>query len=76
VRGVNLTDDELWRAIAQNTESMSTFIQQQLELNARPGGSQTMLANSYARRISLLERQYRIYTAELRRRYVSSKQSA
>jgi hypothetical protein len=63
---LNLTDDELWRAIARNTEILSALIYQQLEMDRRPDGVQTMLD---ARTIYALERQYRIYTTELRRRY-------
>ena len=69
VRLVNLTDDELWRAIAHNTETLSALIDQQLEMNRHPGGVQTVLAHSNAQTVSALERQYRTYTAELRRRY-------
>jgi len=63
----NLTDEQLWRAITQNTEALSALIQQQLKTNRRPRRLQTILA--YARRIDALERQYRIYSTELRRRY-------
>jgi hypothetical protein len=31
---VNLTDDELWRGIAQNTNAISVLIHQQFELDA------------------------------------------
>ena len=62
-------DDELWRAIAHNTETLSALIDQQLEMNRHPGGVQTVLAHSNAQTVSALERQYRTYTAELRRRY-------
>jgi hypothetical protein len=64
---VNLTDDELWRAVAHNTEALSALIQQQLKMNGRPKRRQTIVA--YARTINALERQYRIYSAELRRRH-------
>jgi hypothetical protein len=64
---VNLTDDELWRAIHKNTETLSVLVQQQLELNGRPGRLQTMLAHGQT--IDALERQYRIYSAELLRRH-------
>ena len=30
---VNLTDEQLWRAIAQNTNAMTALIHQQLELD-------------------------------------------
>jgi hypothetical protein len=33
MRCAKLTDDELWRAIAQNTEGMSALLDQQPELN-------------------------------------------
>ena len=61
-----LTDDELWRGIAKNTDTLSGLIQQQLESNGRPGQLKTMLA--YGLTIDALERQYRIYSAELLRR--------
>lgn len=65
---VNLTDDELWRAIVHNTDAMSSVLRQQLELNRRPEGLQAILLHATAQTISALERQYRIYSAELRRR--------
>jgi hypothetical protein len=65
----NLTDDELLRAIAQNTETLSILLDQQLESNKPPGGSPTMPMHSNGRSIDALERQYRIYSAELRRRH-------
>ena len=64
---VKLTDDELWRGIAHNTEALSALIQQQLKMNGRPGRLQTMVAR--AQTIDALERQYRTYSAELRRRH-------
>ena len=63
---VNLTDDELWRGIAKNTETLSALIRHQLESNGRPGQLKTMLAHGLT--IDALERQYRIYSAELLRR--------
>ena len=63
----NLSDDELWRAIHKNTETLSALIQQQLESNGRPGRLKTMLAHGLT--IDALERQYRIYSAELLRRH-------
>jgi hypothetical protein len=62
-----LTDDELWRGIAKNTETLSALVQQQLKSNGRPGRLKTMLA--YGLTIDALERQYRIYSAELLRRH-------
>ena len=56
-----LTDDELWRAIAQNTEAMSTLARRQLNLKA---------ANACAIHPGVkADRRYREYAAELRRRY-------
>jgi hypothetical protein len=63
----NLTDEQLWQAIAHNTGALSALIEQQLKTNGRPRRLKTILA--YARTVDALERQYRIYSAELRRRY-------
>jgi hypothetical protein len=71
----NLNDEQLWRGIAQNTGALSALIEQQLKTNRRPRRLRTILA--YARTIDALERQYRIYSAELRRRYsLESEESA
>jgi hypothetical protein len=65
-----LTDDELWRGIAQNTEAMSALARRQLKLNAanacaiHPGVRADLI--HLANRI---DRRYREYAAELRRRY-------
>jgi hypothetical protein len=77
----NLTDEQLWRAIAQNTNAMTALIHQQLELAAVTTISdsirQAKLRESNAERIGKLERNYREYTAELRRRYsLESEKSA
>jgi hypothetical protein len=77
----NLTDEQLWRAIAQNTNAMTALIHQQLELAAVTTISdsirQAKLRESNAERIGKLERNYREYTAELRRRYsLDSEESA
>ena len=70
---VNLTDDELWRAIARNTTVMSMLVYRRLELdvgNARDDViDRAQLMQSNLETISKLERKYREYTAELRRRY-------
>jgi hypothetical protein len=64
-----LSDDELWRAISQNTEAMSDLVHQMsgLKTGSMTGTLTKRVANT--RTINALERQYRIYTAELRRRY-------
>ena len=71
---VNLTDEQLFRAIAQNTNAMTALIHQQLELDPAVNTlsdtiRQARLRESNAERIGKLERNYREYTAELRRRY-------
>jgi hypothetical protein len=69
----NLTDEQLWRRIARNTNAMTALIHQQLELAAVSAISeairQAKLKESNTERIGKLERNYREYTAELRRRY-------
>jgi hypothetical protein len=69
----NLTDEQLWRRIARNTNAMTALIHQQLELTAVNTISeairQAKLKESNTERIGKLERNYREYTAELRRRY-------
>jgi len=69
----NLSDEQLWRAIAQNTNAMTALIHQQLELAAvntiTDSIRQAKLRESNAERIGKLARNYREYTAELRRRY-------
>ena len=65
----DLTDDELWRAISQNTEAMSDLIHQMSELKTGSKAGARTRRVSNAQTINTLERQYRTYTAELRRRY-------
>ena len=69
----NASDEQLWRAIAQNTNAMTALINQQLELAAVHTISdsirQAKLRESNAERIGKLARNYQEYTAELRRRY-------
>src|SRR5713101_1950320 len=70
---VNLTDDELWQAIAHNTTAMSALVYRRLELDAGNTRNDVIhraqLMQSNAETISKLERKYREYTDELRRRY-------
>ena len=61
---VNLTDDELWRRIAQNTTLISALVYRRIDIIHR-----AQLMQSNAETVSNLERNYREYTAELRRRY-------
>src|ERR1700740_3699265 len=70
---VNLTDDELWQAIAHNTTAMSALVYRRLG----PGAGKTrkecfdwdQVMQPNLETISKLERKYRQYTDELRRRY-------
>ncbi len=70
---VNLTDDGLWRAIAQNTNAMSALVYRRLELDVGNTRNDVInrarLMQTNAETISKLEDNYREYTAELRRRY-------
>jgi hypothetical protein len=72
VQGVNLTDEELWRAIAENTNAMSTLVQEQLGLDEyipNDPEKRVELMRSHLQTINKYEREYQEYTAELRRRY-------
>jgi len=69
MQSVNLTDDQLWRAIAQNTNAMTALIHQQLELDPAVNTLSDTIRQANAQRIGKLERNYREYTAELSRRY-------
>jgi hypothetical protein len=69
----NLADEQLWRAIAQNTNAMSALVRQQLELadanTISDSIRQAKLRESNAEIIDKLARNYREYTHELRRHY-------
>jgi hypothetical protein len=75
MRSSRLTDDDLWRVIADNTDAMSVLIEKQFELDAGmrtpdPDTRQRlMLFNVQA--IDNYNRQYRDCIAEIRRRYPS-----
>ena len=70
---VNLTDDELWRAIAHNTTVMSALVYRRIELDTANTRNDVIhraqLMQSNLETVSKLERKCREYTAELRRRY-------
>lgn len=73
MQGANPSDDELWRAIAQNTNAISVLAHQ-LELDTAVIGSGDIVRRarqlqSNAETIDRLQRNYQEYTAELRRRY-------
>ena len=69
----NLTDDELWQAIAHNTTAMSALVYRRLELDAGDTRNDVIdraqLMQSNLETVGKLERKYRAYTDELRRRY-------
>jgi len=64
VRCINLSDEELWRAIAENTNAMSVLVNELFE-SGRIAGA----ANDRQRMINKFQREYQELTAELRRRY-------
>jgi hypothetical protein len=63
----------LWQAIAHNTTAMSALVYRRLELDAGSTRNDVIdraqLMQSNLETISKLERKYREYTDELRRRY-------
>ena len=74
MRNLNLTDDDLWRAIVDNTDALSTLIEKQSERDAGLGSSdpdmrqELLLFNVQAIKY---HREYKEYVAEVRRRYAS-----
>jgi hypothetical protein len=75
VRGSHLTDDDLWRAIANNTDALSVLIEKQTELDAESGASdpdtRQKLKLLSVQAIDNYNRQYRDFIGEIRRRYPS-----
>jgi hypothetical protein len=76
MKSENLTDEQLFRGLARNTNAMTALIHQQLELDPAVNTHtlsdairQAKLRESNTERIGKLERNYHGYTAELRRRY-------
>lgn len=72
---VNLTDDELLRAIAQNTDGMSDLIDCRVQLDAEISdlndpAERSDLMNHYLGMINNFEAEYRACTAELSRRHL------
>jgi len=69
----SLTDDQLWRRIARNTNAMTALIRQQIELAAVKTITDSIRhakkRQSNLEIIDKLSRNYQEYTAELRRRY-------
>jgi hypothetical protein len=74
VRSLHLTDDDLWRAIADNTDAMSIVIEKHIELDAESGAdpdTRQKLMHFNVQAIDNYNREYRDYIAEVRRRYPS-----
>jgi hypothetical protein len=70
MRCTNLTDDELWCVIVQNTDAMSLLFEEHRELDAGADPNKGAdLMRSHLETASKLLREYHVYTAELRRRY-------
>ena len=77
----NLTDDELWRAIAENTHALSQVVEQRRELDAAIAASgdptcRAKLIRLHLETVNRFQREYRAYTAELRRRHAVNEQNA
>lgn len=77
----NLTDDEIWRAIAENTHALSQVVERRRELDAAIAASDDPTCRAKLMRLHLdtvnrFQREYRAYTAELRRRHTRKEQSA
>jgi hypothetical protein len=71
VRSLHLTDDELWRAIADNTNALSALIEKQYEWDTELGGPAIVctLKSISICRADKYHREYEDYIAEVRRRY-------
>jgi len=66
----NLTDDQLWHLIAQNTEKLSALIHQQIKFDGADSAAIHPRARAdLIRFASKFQREYRQYADELRRRY-------
>ena len=65
-----LTDEQLWRAIARNTDKLSALIHQQVELDdAGAAVIHPRVRTDLIRFASRFQREYRQYVDEVRRRY-------
>ena len=73
MRSFHLTDDELWRAIADNTNALSALIERQCEWDAELGETEIVdtLKSICVCRADTYYREYRDYIAEVRRRHPS-----
>ena len=66
---VNLTDDELWYAISRNTDEMLKLLALDANVGVKELDDRADLMRSHLKTINRLQRDYRSYKAELRRRY-------
>lgn len=66
VRQFFLTDEQLWRAIAKNTTEVSNLMDQEVGPFAQNGAD---MRRARLIQFNNLQREYRVYAAELRRRY-------
>jgi hypothetical protein len=64
-----LTDEQLSRAIAKNTAEVSNLMGQEVEPVAENGADKNVVRRARLIQFNKLQREYRVYTAELRRRY-------
>jgi hypothetical protein len=75
VRSVYMTDEELWRAIAENTDAISVLIEKQFELDegleAPDRNTQQELVLFNVQTIDKYYHEYRDFIAEIHRRYPS-----
>jgi hypothetical protein len=68
VRRFFLTDEQLWRAIAKNTNELSNLLGQEVEPGEN-GTDKDLVRRARLIEFNKLQREYRGYTAEIRRRY-------
>jgi hypothetical protein len=69
VQWVNLTDAELWHAITQNTDELLALLALDADIDANELDKRADPMRSHLKTINRLQREYRGYAAELRRRY-------
>ena len=71
MRSLHLTDDELWRAITNNTNALSALIEKQCEWDEELGAPAIVctLKSISVCRADAYRREYEDYIAEVHRRY-------
>lgn len=63
-----LTDEQLWRAIAKSTTELSNLMDHEAE-PVENGTDKDLVRRARLIEFNKLQREYRLYTAEMRRRY-------